>query len=619
MNQIASHFRRLGETEPASDHVPLGQMLLGSGALSVGDLLEGLSIHKQLGVPLGQVLLTQGRILEPELYDHLAMQWEMPRQRDVSVFDPELLTKIGLDHCLRHSTFPVNVSNGVLRLSASKKSDFDDAYADLEEQFGLVTPVISSPSEIAAAIQLAFKDQLADRAAHDIPIEKSCRGLAEHTRRRSIFGLGFVLILVACLLFWPSIVLVAMTVLAITLSLSSAALKSLALASHALPDSIEKTAECDLPANPFISIMVPLHREPDIVEALIERLSKLTYPKPILEILLVVEENDHATRAAIQSTQFPAWMKAIYVPEGHPKTKPRALNHAYKFCSGDIIGIYDAEDMPASDQLERVIEKFKCSGPDVACVQGILQFYNPRQNWLARCFAMDYAAWFRIILPGLAKLGLPVPLGGTTLFLKREVVDLMHGWDAFNVTEDADLGLRLGRAGYRTLLVDTITGEEANCHGWRWVRQRSRWIKGYMVTYWAHMRTPLQLRRDLGNRGFLAFQVLFLGTILHFITAPILWSFWLVYFGVDHAFFNAAPISLVAVTAYSFLAVEVLGMIILGLACIRADRRFLIPWIPTMSVYFLLAVPAGIKALWEFFRAPVFWDKTDHGHSLNSD
>ncbi|MDG1737131.1 MAG: glycosyltransferase family 2 protein, partial [Paracoccaceae bacterium] len=354
-------------------------------------------------------------------------------------------------------------------------------------------------------------------------------------------------------------------------------------------------------------------------QALIERLSKLTYPKPLLEILLVVEENDHATRAAVRDTHLPAWMKPIYVPEGHPKTKPRALNHAYKFCSGDIIGIYDAEDMPARDQIERVIEKFKSSGPDVACVQGILQFYNPRQNWLARCFTMDYAGWFRIILPGLAKLGLPVPLGGTTLFLKRDVIDLMHGWDAYNVTEDADLGLRIGRAGYRTLLVDSITGEEANCHGWRWIRQRSRWIKGYMVTYWSHMRTPLQLRRDLGNCGFLAFQVLFLGTILHFMTAPILWSFWLVYFGVDHSFFNAVPDSLVAVTAYAFLAVEILGMVILGLACIRADRRFLIPWLPTMSIYFLLAVPAGIKALWEFCRAPVFWDKTDHGHSLKSD
>ena len=268
MNQIASHFRRLGESDPKSDRVPLGQMLLGYGALSVGDLLEGLSLHKQLGVPLGKALLTQGSVLEPALYDHLAMQWEAPRQRDISIIDPDLLESIGLDNCLRHKTFPLNVSNGVVRLAVSQLSDFDNAYADLEDQFGLITPVISSPSEIAAAIQNAFKDQLADRAAHDIPKSESCRGLAEHTQRRSLLGLAMAISLLACAILWPSTVLVILTILAITLSLSSAVLKSLALASHSLPDRDERPEESDLPANPSVSIMVPLHREPKIVKAL---------------------------------------------------------------------------------------------------------------------------------------------------------------------------------------------------------------------------------------------------------------------------------------------------------------------------------------------------------------
>ena len=619
MNQVTSHFRRLGERNPTPDRIPLGQQLLASGVISVADLLDGLSLHKGLNIPLGKALLAQGRLSEVDLYDHLALQWEKPRQRNLGCLDRDLLGAIGLDYCLRHRVIPIGIVDGVLRVAASDLSDFNAAYADLEDQFGLVTPVISSPAEVDAAIQAAFSTELADRAAHDIPKSESCRGLAENTRRRSVVGALVVLLLLTLTVVWPAQVLVSLTILSITLSLSSAALKTLALFSHVLPAREASKPADDLPVHPVVSIMVPLHREPDIAEALIERLSRLSYPKPLLEILLVIEENDTTTRNAIEDAELPNWMKPVFVPEGQPKTKPRALNHAYKFCRGDIIGIYDAEDMPAPDQIERVIAQFKTSGPEVACLQGILQFYNPRQNWLARCFTMDYAGWFRIILPGLARLGLPVPLGGTTLFLKRSAIDKVHGWDAYNVTEDADLGLRLHRAGYRTHLVDSITGEEANCHGWRWIRQRSRWIKGYMVTYWAHMRQPLGLMRGLGFGGFLAFQILFLGTILHFMTAPLLWSFWLVYFGINHAFFNAVPPGLVAVTALSFLMVEVLGMVILGLACIRADRRFLLPWIPTMSLYFLLAVPAGLKALWEFFRAPVFWDKTDHGHSLKPD
>lgn len=619
MNQVTSHFRQFGEHKAKADHVPLGQQLLTSGAISVGDLLDGLSLHKSLDVPLGRALFCQGGLSEPVLFDHLADQWKTTRIQRFDNVDEDLLSAVGLKFCLKHKAFPIAIADGVLQLAVSDLADFNAAYGDLEDQFGLVTALVASPSEIDEAIQAAFGSELAHHAANDIPLSESCRGLAENTRKRSIFAACIVGIIVGMILMWPAQVLVALTVVSIALSLSSAALKSVALASHAFPKRDIPSSSNDLPEHPLVSIMVPLHREPDIAEALIERLSKLTYPKPLLEILLVVEENDTTTRTAIEATTLPNWMRPVFVPEGQPKTKPRALNHAYKFCRGDIIGIYDAEDMPAPDQIERVVNQFKNSGPEVACLQGILQFYNPRQNWLARCFTMDYAGWFRIILPGLARLDLPVPLGGTTLFIKRSVIDQMHGWDAYNVTEDADLGLRLHRSGFRTHLVDTITGEEANCHGWRWIRQRSRWIKGYLVTYWAHMRHPIQLLKDLGTKGFLAFQILFLGTILHFLTAPILWSFWVVYFGVNHAFFNVTHEGLVAVTAFSFLAVECLGMFILALACIRADRRFLIPWVPTMSLYFLLAVPAGIKALWEFIRAPVFWDKTDHGHSLKQD
>ena len=154
-----------------------------------------------------------------------------------------------------------------------------------------------------------------------------------------------------------------------------------------------------------------------------------------------------------------------------------------------------------------------------AC-KGCLISITPRVNWLSRCFTIEYATWFRVILPGLARMGLPIPLGGTTLFFRRTILDRLGGWDAHNVTEDADLGIRLARHGYRTELIPTTTYEEANCRPWPWVRQRSRWLKGYAVTWAVHMRNPARLWRDLGPWRFFGVQVLFVGTLSQFITAP---------------------------------------------------------------------------------------------------
>lgn len=593
-------------------------MLLQAGLVGVKDLLPALSDHKRLGLPLGEVLIAQGAIEADRLYDVLATQWSMPRERDVQPF-ATACHKIGLDACLKHGAIPVGLLNGVLQVAVSAPQAFDRFEREIEETYGLATPVVATPQQISDAIHAGFADELANRAAHDLPYDDSCRALSNRGWQRAALGMLYVAAVLAVAWLYPIATLITVTSIALLLSYASVLLKFSALIAHWWPTKPMGAPPNDLPEHPKISVMVPLHRESNIADALIERLQTTRYPKALLEILIVVEENDFCTRAALDGKPLPPWMRVVYVPEGQPRTKPRALNHAYRFCSGDIIGIYDAEDAPDPDQLDKVVAKFRQSPADVACLQGILQFYNPTQNWLARCFAMDYGAWFRVILPGMARLGLPIPLGGTTLFLKRSAIENMHGWDAHNVTEDADLGLRLYRAGYRTELIESVTGEEANCHPWRWVRQRSRWIKGYMVTYWAHGRNPFRMARELGFKGFLAVQILFLGTNLQFITTPVLWSFWLAMLGYDHIFYASIPAGWGMFVAISLLSIELFGWGILTLGNILAGRKFLIPWVPTMMFYYLLAVPAGIKALWEFIHAPVFWDKTDHGHSAGGD
>ncbi len=231
----------------------------------------------------------------------------------------------------------------------------------------------------------------------------------------------------------------------------------------------------------------------------------------------MLEERDDVTRNTLAQTDLPPWMKVIEVPyTSGLTTKPRALNYALDFCRGRIIGVWDAEDAPDPDQLETVARCFHAAPPEVACLQGILDYYNPRANWLSRCFTVEYATWWRIIMPGIARLGFVIPLGGTTLFFRREALEKVQGWDAHNVTEDADLGFRLARFGYRTELIPTVTYEEATCRPWAWIRQRSRWLKGFMVTYFVHMRRPHQLMADLGPRKFWGFQIFFLTAISQF-------------------------------------------------------------------------------------------------------
>ncbi|MWD28763.1 glycosyltransferase [Aquicoccus sp. SCR17] len=364
-----------------------------------------------------------------------------------------------------------------------------------------------------------------------------------------------------------------------------------------------------------MSLLVPLFRESGVARQLVARLARLDYPRGLLEVVLVLEDHDDQTRAALDATDLPPWFRVAEVPEGRIRTKPRALNHALGLCRGEIVGIYDAEDAPDRDQLLRVARAFQRGPPELACIQGILDYYNARGSWIARCFTIEYATWFRLLLPGLARLRLAIPLGGTTVFLRREALEELGGWDAHNVTEDADLGIRLARHGYRTELIPSVTREEANDRLWPWVRQRSRWLKGYMVTYLVHMRNPALLWRQFGPRRFLGFQIFFLAALSQFVMGPLLWTFWLVPAGLPHplaSLFGPAGLMAVGVLLLAGAATDLCA----ALLAVRAtDHRGLGRWVPSLLFYFPLATLAAYKALWELVFQPFYWDKTEHGRS----
>jgi hypothetical protein len=588
-----------------------------SGAVRASALAAARTARLGRGVPLQDSLLASG-VDERTLLDLAAQALGWGRCDDALVPDPVLVDRLGATLCLTESLVPLGKPGGAVVLASARPVEATAAAGRLSQRLGQpVRFVLAPPAAVEAALLDIRRTALTDRAEATVEAAESCRGWNEARLRRAGYAAGALL--VAATVAAPVVVLAAATGVTL-LALTSATLLKLAALFAALAGRREaaltfRSRQRKTAAQPFVSILVPLFREREIADRLVRRLWALTWPRERLEICLVLEEDDAITREVLTRTPLPHWFRLIEVPRGSVKTKPRALNYALPFCRGDIVGIYDAEDAPDPDQIENVVERFAAAPPEVACLQGALDFYNVRDGWLTRCFTIEYASWFRVMLPGLARLGLVVPLGGTTLFFRRAALERLGGWDAHNVTEDADLGLRLARHGYRTDLIPTTTAEEANGRLWPWVRQRSRWLKGYAMTWATHMRRPRRLLRDLGWWRFLGVQVLFMGALVPYAGAPLLWSFWAVPLGFGHPLAPLLGGTGLAAAGVLFLGCEVVNVTVGVIACRLARHRGLAWWTPTMHLYFPLGAIAAWKGLGEIATRPYYWDKTAHGFS----
>ncbi|MFX0545247.1 glycosyltransferase [Roseovarius sp. S1116L3] len=598
----------------------LGRHLVQVGTISQSDADLAQIVQGQCDAPIDHVLRAEGLLDEADILQAQATRAGLRHATAAELHHgAELLGGIDARSLIRRGAAPLRGKDGVLRLAVDRP-ETADALGDLPDGLRRRAPLIAPRRAIQGAMADAARTALTAAAEARPPASESCRTWSASPARRGAMALALIGICIAASILYPTLVFGAFMGWAVLTLVVSATLKLSAAYARVIAGPPE-TIQPPLPAGaklPKVSILVPLYRETRIAEALIKRLSRLTYPKCLLDVILVLEESDDTTRRTVDAIDLPPWMRPIIVPDGQPRTKPRAMNYALDFCDGDIVGIFDAEDAPDPDQITQIARRFAAAPPDVVCLQGVLDYYNPRQNWLARCFTIEYATWFRVMLPGMARLGFAIPLGGTTLYFRRDVLEELGGWDAHNVTEDADLGFRLARHGYRTELIGTVTGEEANCHPWPWIKQRSRWLKGYMTTYLVHMRRPLLLHRQLGAWKFWGFQAHFLAALSQFLLAPFLWSFWLVLFGLPHPLDPVLPREGMLMFGKLFLAVEILNIGIYMLGVSSRKHRHLLPWTPTMHLYTPLGTIAAIKAVYEMITAPFYWDKTSHGHSLQS-
>ncbi|HEX7789167.1 MAG TPA: glycosyltransferase family 2 protein, partial [Afipia sp.] len=372
---------------------------------------------------------------------------------------------------------------------------------------------------------------------------------------------------------------------------------------------------------PVYTVVAALYREAASVAPLMQILDELDYPREKLDIKLIIEPDDLQTRAAIARLRTRPHVQVIVAPDYGPRTKPKALNCALAFARGTFITVFDAEDRPEPDQLRKALDVFRTHDSDVACAQASLCIDNTADGWLPRMFTAEYAGQFDVFLQGFSNFQMPLPLGGSSNHFRTSVLREVGGWDPYNVTEDADLGFRLARFKYRSVMFPSTTYEEAPARMLAWLRQRSRWMKGWMQTWSVHMRSPWQLWRDAGPGGFFTLNILVGGNVLTALAHPLLLGEFLIRIALSATDSNVAsffskPFAelYLATVAAGYLSTAVIGLI--GLAKRGLLRE---AWILILTpLYWICLSVAAWRALYQLLREPYRWEKTEHGLARSS-
>ncbi len=378
-------------------------------------------------------------------------------------------------------------------------------------------------------------------------------------------------------------------------------------------EKINELKDRDLPV---YSVLCPLYKEAHILPQFVEAMETLDWPKKKLEVLLLLEEDDTKTIEAARSMNLPSHFTIVVVPHSFPKSKPKACNYGLSVATGEYVVIYDAEDKPDPLQLKKVYLSFLKLGKKYGCIQCKLNYFNSTDNLLTRLFTAEYSLWFDIILPGLQSIDGIIPLGGTSNHFRRDDLIALNAWDPFNVTEDADLGMRLFKNGYKTAIVDSTTLEEANSRVWNWIRQRSRWIKGYFQTYLVHMRNPIELFRAFGFQA-LVFQLVIGMRMTFMLINPLLWLITVAYF-VAYKFVGPTiealfPPLVFYMAGFALIIGNFMYLYNYMIGCAKRGHWGLIKFVFLVPLYWIITSIAAVMALWQLITKPHYWEKTNHG------
>jgi cellulose synthase/poly-beta-1,6-N-acetylglucosamine synthase-like glycosyltransferase len=602
----------------------LGEMLLSEGKLSDEQLEQALQLQRRQGDRLGEILMHTGVVPEADVSTALAEQQQLNFTDPATAEpDPEIHTLIPEQVAQRYRVVPLAMVDGVLHLAMADALD--------EEAMSLVTehvdcPVrafVAPPTSVELLLQRIYAESNAEIAAASLllrrPEESAHRVLSGS--QRLFFG-GLLIGGLICLAIWPLSTIIAFNVVAI-LFYAAFFLYRFRLTYHSLgheaelPVTAEELDALDERALPIYTILVPLYHEAVVLPRLVRSIAALDYPAARLDIKLLLEEDDEETLAAIRALDLPPHFKLVIVPDVGPRTKPKACNYGLTQARGKYVVIYDAEDAPETDQLKKIVVAFSKADEKVACIQCKLNYYNQRQNLLTRWFTCEYSMWFDLLLPGLDASGAPIPLGGTSNHFSRARLVEFGAWDPFNVAEDADLGLRLHKSGYKTAIIDSTTYEEAISYIPNWIRQRSRWVKGYIQSWLVQMRHPIRLLRQIGLHDWLSFQLTVGGTPAIFLLNPIYWALTTAWLLTEAGVIQAAFPGLVYYTAGIGLFVgNFLFAFMTAAGASRRGYHDLVKFALLAPLYWVMMSWGAWKGFIQLFTKPFYWEKTVHGMDL---
>jgi glycosyltransferase XagB len=605
----------------------LGDLLVGRRVIELPQLDEVVELAERWNVRLGDALLSRNWIEPRNYYETYAQNFDLPFVdliRDPP--DRDVLNEADADLYANRLTMPWRRNENRLVIATAEPGPETVLFA--RGRWGnAIEFVVVSKFDVVFTLQTVFGDHLSRRAVFELAeLDPHMSARTVFTTPQLIAAYAFVSAALAGLAIAPITTLIALNIAFSAFYLGNFIFKGIlvsigggrsAAADEAIAIEARALTENELPV---FTVLVPMFDEAAMLPRLAQALRELDYPLAKLDIKIVLEANDLETIEAARSLGLEGIFEIIIVPQSEPQTKPKACNFALRFARGEYLVIYDAEDRPEPDQLRKVVATFRRSPPNTACLQCRLNYYNVKENWLTRMFTLDYALWFDQVLPGLERLGMPIPLGGTSNHFRIEVLRELHAWDPFNVTEDADLGIRIGQKGYRVGVVDSTTYEEACCQAGQWLRQRSRWIKGYMQTLLVHTRRPLHFARSVGVLGFFGFVFFIGGTVLAGLLNPLFWLFYIIWLVAAAANLDVIfPHALLYLCLFNLLAGNGAFTYLVMLAPIRRGFLELIPYSFSLAGYWVLLSAAAYRALWQLLRDPFLWEKTPHGLSQHTD
>jgi cellulose synthase/poly-beta-1,6-N-acetylglucosamine synthase-like glycosyltransferase len=606
--------------------VNLGTSLLMAGRITLSQLNDALTLAENTNIRIGRALVHRGYITEQALYRFLAHQARLPLfDLSSADLDVEAAHLIEEEHERRLGILPLAADDSHVFLAMVDPLNQEGITLAQEVTGKKVTPILVAERNFDLVMEKLYQDDYLSRSVSQLltrsPDDSAFRVFSHG---QIITMLVVALVSIAWLIWdYTSYLIVVNSLVSIfylifsgyKAIITSKALKT-DLEVELTQEDIDELDDRDLPV---YTLLVPVYKEANVLPQIIKCLSDLDYPKTKLDIKILMEANDQETIDAFYNTDPPEFIHDIIVPDAQPKTKPKACNYGLIHARGEFLVIYDAEDLPERDQLKRSVAAFRKVPADVVCIQAKLNYHNRTQNILTQWFTSEYSMWFDLLLPGLDASHAPIPLGGTSNHFKTFSLIEVGAWDPYNVTEDADLGIRLYKRGYRTRIMDSTTYEEANSEISNWIRQRSRWVKGYIQTWLVHMRHPLRMLRELGWSAFMSFQIMIGGTFLALLVNPIYWLMTTAWFLFQWEFIQTLYPGFIFYVGAICLYVGNFVFTYANVAGAMRRKYYDMVRITLFSpLYWGLMSLGAWKGFIQLLTKPHFWEKTIHGlHDRN--